>query len=148
MVRTASVPAIALAATLLASCGGPSVPGLPSPASGIGALTDVFGSRFGLGSIVARRAVGGMLGVASSRLGEAAWNSLASNIPGASDLLDETLSSLPEGTTLDSLADVGDMLSDEGVTDDQLDEMGSAMSSYLSEAAESDSVRSQIADLF
>ena len=52
----------------LTACGGPSIPGLPNPMSGIGGLTDMFSSQFGLPNGVANQAVGGLLGVASSNL--------------------------------------------------------------------------------
>jgi hypothetical protein len=138
-----------LVVATLAACGGPSIPGLPSPSSGIGALTDVFSSQFGLPSGVADQAVGGLLGVANSNLPSNTWDAIAGNIPGAGDLLSQTLSGLPSGSSLESLDDVGDMLgAGAGVSPSQLTNMGSMMGDFLGSAVSDGGMKSQIQNLF
>jgi hypothetical protein len=140
---------LALFVLLLAACGGSSLPGIPSPTSGISALTDVYASHFGLPAGVADEAVGGMLSVANNVLPEGTWSALAGNIPGAEELVELTRDGLPDGSPMESLDDVGTMLgAGAGVNASQLAEMGSMMESYLSSAVEDEAMRSQIENIF
>ncbi len=140
---------LTLLVILIAGCGGSSLPGIPSPSSGISALTDVYASHFGLPAGVADEAIGGLLGVASNVLPAGTWNALAGNIPGAEELVELTQDGLPAGSPLESLDDVGTMLgAGAGVSASQLAEMGSMMESYLSSAVDDESMRSQIENIF
>ena len=122
---------------------------LPSPSSGISALTDMVSSRFGLASSTANQAVGGMLGVANNVLPADTWSALTESIPGAEELLELTENALPAGSSMDSLDDVGTALgSNAGLDSSQLAEMGSLMESYLSSAVDDEAMRSQIQNIF
>lgn len=146
--RSRHISALVLLATL-AACGGPSLPGLPNPMSGISGLTDMFSNQFGLSSGVADQAVGGLLGVANSNLPSGTWDALASSIPGAGDLLSQTMSGLPSGASLGSLDDVGDMLgAGAGVSPSQLTDMGGLMGDFLGSAVSDDTMKSQISNIF
>ena len=133
----------------LAACGGPSVPGLPNPMSGIGGLTDMISGQFGIPSSVANQAVGGLLGVANSNLPESTWDALAGSIPGADDLLSQTLRGLPGGGSLGTLDDVGNMLGrDAGVSAADLTDMGGMMGDFLGSAVSDDTMKDQIRNVF
>lgn len=145
----ARVGTLSLLIAFLIACGGPSLPDLPSPASGISALTDMFSSQFGIPSGAASQAVGGMLGVANNVLPSDTWNAVASSIPGAEELLGLTMDDLPAGASLESLDDIGSMLgSGSGVGTSQLAEMGSMMEDYLASAVDDEGMRSQIESIF
>ncbi|HSM04348.1 MAG TPA: hypothetical protein VK858_06990 [Longimicrobiales bacterium] len=150
MVRRPVVLGTLLTALLSLACStGPDASDLPSPAAGIGDLTDRMATRFELPTPVASQAVGGLLGVANSRLPTNTWTTLAGGIPGAADLLRETRGSLPEGASLRTLEDVDEMLGSEAnVNSAQLSEMGSLMESYLGQAADSEAMRTQIRNIF
>lgn len=138
-----------VAAFTLAACGGASVPGLPNPSSGVGALTEVFASRFGLSDEIADLAVGGLLGVANSNLPSGTWEALAGSIPGAEGLMSQALGTLPAGASIETLGDVGALLGDGAdVSPSQLTDMGSLMGDFLGSAVDDDAIKDQISGLF
>ena len=149
MLRRSRFIGALIALVTLAACGGPPVPGLPNPMSGISGLTDMISSQFGIPNSVANKTVGGLLGVANSNLPSSTWDALAGSFPGADALLTETLRGMPGGMALGTLDDLENMLGqDAGVSSSDLRDMGDLMGDFLGSAVSDETMKDQISDIF